>query len=109
MRKPTAILAAIGAIMMLAIPAFATDIGSIIDNKPERDNFQLIHVDALAKLMADPNAHVHLYDADPPQVRKTEGMIPRARLLSSDSHYDVAEELPSNKNARLVFYCHNLH
>jgi hypothetical protein len=109
MRKPTAILAAIGAIIIVAIPAFATDIGSIINNKAEQDNFQLIHVDALATLIADPNAHVHLYDADGPQVRRTEGMIPGARPLSSDSHYDVAEELPSNKNAKLVFYCHNLH
>jgi rhodanese-related sulfurtransferase len=109
MRKPAAILALICAIMMVAIPAIATDIGSIINNKPEQDNFQLIHVDDLAKLMADPNAHVHVFDADPPHVRKTEGMIPGARPLSSDSHYDVAEELPASKNAKLVFYCHNLH
>ena len=109
MRKPAAILAVIGAIMIVAIPAIATDIGSIVNNKPQPDNFQLIHVDDLAKLMADPNAHVRLFDADGPQVRKTEGMIPGARPLSSDSHYDVAEELPSNKNAKLVFYCHNLH
>jgi len=109
MRKPAAILAVIGAIMIVAIPAIATDIGSIVNNKPQQDNFQLIHIDDLAKLMADPNAHVRLFDADGPQVRKTEGMIPGARPLSSDSHYDVAEELPSNKNAKLVFYCHNLH
>jgi len=108
MRKPAAILAVIGAIMIVAIPAIATDIGSIVNNKPQPDNFQLIHVDDLAKLMGDPNAHVRLFDADGPQVRKTEGMIPGARPLSSDSHYDVAEELPSNKNAKLVFYCHNL-
>jgi hypothetical protein len=109
MRKPAAIVAVICAFMMSAAPAIATDIGSIINNKPEQDNFQLIHVDDLAKLMADPNAHVHVFDADPPHVRKTEGMIPGARPLSSDSHYDVAEELPASKNARLVFYCHNLH
>jgi hypothetical protein len=109
MRKPAAILALICAIMIVAVPAIATDIGSIINNKPEQDNFQLIHVDDLAKLMADPNAHVHVFDADPPHVRKTEGMIPGARPLSSDSHYDVAEELPASKNAKLVFYCHNLH
>jgi hypothetical protein len=109
MRKPAAILAVIGAIMIVAIPAIATDIGSIINNKPEQDNFQLIHVDDLAKLMADPNAHVHIFDANPPHVRETEGMIPGARPLSSDSHYDVAQELPASKNAKLVFYCHNLH
>ena len=108
MRKPAAILAVIGAIMIVAIPAIATDIGSIVNNKPQPDNFQLIHVDDLAKLMADRNAHVRLFDADGPQVRKTEGVIPGARPLSSDSHYDVAQELPSNKNAKLVFYCHNL-
>jgi hypothetical protein len=109
MRKPAAILAVIGAVLITAIPVMATDIGSIINSKPEQDKFQIIHVDDLAKLMADPNAHVHIYDANPPHVRKTEGMIPGARPLSSDSHYDVAEELPANKNAKLVFYCHNLH
>jgi len=109
MRKAAAILGLMGAVMIVAIPAIASDIGSIINNKTERDNFQLIHVDDLAKLMADSNVHVHLFDADGPQVRKTEGMIPGARPLSSDSHYDVAQELPSNKDAKLVFYCHNLH
>jgi len=109
MRKPTSILAAFSAIMMLAVPVLATDIGSIINNQPEQDNFQLIGVNDLARMMADPNAHVHVYDADGPQVRHSEGMIPGARPLTSDSHYDVATELPSNKSARLVFYCHDLH
>ena len=87
MRKPTAILAAIGVFMIVAIPALATDIGSIVNNKPEQDNFQLIYVDDLARLMADPNAHVHLFDADGPQVRETEGMIPGARPLSSRAYF----------------------
>jgi hypothetical protein len=28
-------------------------------------------------------------------------------LLSSSSHYDVATELPPDKNTPLVFYCHD--
>lgn len=109
MRKTATLSGFLAVIMMIAIPALAADVGSIINNEPERDNFQLIKVNDLAKLMADPKAHVHVYDADGPGVRDSEGMIPGARPLTSDDHYDVAGELPSNKNARLVFYCHNQH
>ncbi len=109
MRKAAAILAFVGAILMIGMPSFATDIGSLLDNKPEKDNFQIIHVNDLVKLMADPKSHVHIYDADAQGVRESEGMIPGARPLTSDDHYNVAEELPSNKHAKLVFYCHNQH
>jgi len=99
----------LGAIMMISMPAFAADIASIVNNKPENDNFQTLGVNELSRLIADPNAHVHIYDANGPGVRASEGMIPGARPLTSDDHYDVAQELPTNKNARIVFYCANFH
>jgi hypothetical protein len=36
-------------------------------------------------------------------------VIPGAHLLTSDDKYDVAKELPPAKNAKLVFYCADLH
>ncbi|MGC1676349.1 MAG: hypothetical protein WA740_02350 [Candidatus Binataceae bacterium] len=103
----------IGAIVMLAVPlgasAIAADIGSVINNPPAApSNIHIIHVKDLANLIADPNAHVRIYDANVPSVREGEGMIPGARPLTSSDKYDAADELPSNHNAKLVFYCHNL-
>ena len=100
-----------GAIVLCAVaPSFASDIGSLLNNKPkERDKFAIIRVDRLASLMADPNSHVNIYDANGWGLRSTAGVIPGAHLLTSDDKYDVATELPSNKSAKLVFYCADLH
>lgn len=89
--------------------ARAFDLAKLLNNKPEADNFKLIDVDALAKLMADPNSHVNIYDANGPGLRSTAGVIPGAHLLSSDDQYNVATELPPQKNALLVFYCADRH
>jgi flagellin-like protein len=102
-----------GAIVMLTIAfaarAFAADIGAVVNNHPAAPaNIHVIYLKDLVKLMADPNSHVRIYDANPPGVRRSEGMIPGARPLSSADNYNVADELPSNHNAKLVFYCHNL-
>ncbi len=109
MRKSIAILAFVAAALMAAAPSFAADIATVLNNQPQSDNFKIIHVNDLARLMADPNSHVHVYDADPQSVRESDGMIPGARPLTSSGNYDVAEELPTNKHAKLVFYCHNQH
>lgn len=105
--------ALIGAIAMLSLPlgasAIAGDIGSVINNPPAAPtNIHIIHVKDLANLIADPNSHVRIYDANVPSVRQGDGMIPAARPLSSSGDYNVADELPSNHNAKLVFYCKNL-
>jgi rhodanese-related sulfurtransferase len=73
------------------------------------DNFKLIHVNDLVALRAAPNAAVTVLDANAPDFRAREGVIPGAVLLSSDKEYDVAKELPPRKDARLVFYCANIH
>jgi hypothetical protein len=96
-------------IMMVAMPAFSADLAKLLNNPPEHDSFALIRVTDLAKLLANPNAGVHIFDANPPAVRVSEGLIPGARPLTSSDHYDVAGELPRDKHAKLVFYCHNLH
>ena len=109
MRKPAAFVSLIGAFLMIAMPAFAADLGSLLNNHPSDEGFSTMDVNALAKLMADPSTHLHVYDANGPSTRESQGMIPGARPLTSDDHYNVAEELPGNKNAQIVFYCANQH
>ena|ERR1700722_17914592 len=101
----------VGAIVFCAsASAFAFDIGSLLNNKPkEPDKFAVIRIDKLASLMNDPNSHVNIYDANGWGLRSTAGVIPGAHLLTSDDKYDVAKELPPAKNAKLVFYCADLH
>lgn len=118
MRKwivPIVLVAALA--MGSAIPAAAGDLGSsawaklnsLLGNSAEHDNFKLIRTAELAALRADPNSHVIIFDANVPSERAQYGVIPGARLLPSADHYDVAAELPPNKDARLVFYCANTH
>ena len=89
---------------------FAFDIGSLLNNKQKQpDKFAVIRVDALASLIADSNSHVNIYDANGWTLRSRAGVIPGAHLLTSDDKYDVANELPAEKSAKLVFYCADLH
>ena len=46
-----------------------------------------------------------VYDANSAETRAEYGVIPGAKLLSSSRDFDVSRELPSNKEAPLVFYC----
>ena len=94
-------------IAAVAAPAVAMDLQSIFGGEP-KDNFNLIHVNDLAKLKAS-DAKVYIYDANPPDVRSSDGTIPGAKLLASSDDYDVANTLPADKQAKLVFYCHNPH
>ncbi|MHB8382455.1 MAG: hypothetical protein ACYDC3_08985 [Candidatus Binataceae bacterium] len=95
-------------VIPFAARAITADIGTVVNNPPTAPaNIHVIYVKDLARLMADPNSHVHIYDANPPSVRDSEGIIPGARPLNSPDNYDVADELPGNRNAKLVFYCHN--
>jgi hypothetical protein len=71
--------------------------------------FKLIDVDDLAKLMAGQPQNLSVYDANPASTREREGIIPGAHLLSSSASFDVAKELPTAKDAKLVFYCANPH
>jgi hypothetical protein len=104
-----AALAMLAAALFAAQPAFALNLGSILNNQPDDEGFKIITVATVEQMLANPDSHVHLYDANPEGVRESEGMIPGARPLTSSDNYDVANELPSDRSAPLVFYCHNLH
>jgi hypothetical protein len=95
--------------LTLVARASAFDLGKLLNNKEEADNFQIIHVAELAKLMADPASKVRIFDANHSSTRENFGIIPGAHLLSSSDNYDVAKELPADKNAKLVFYCADTH
>ena len=71
------------------------------------EGFKLIHIDDLKKLQAGGN--VAVYDANVPEFRSKNGVIPGAKMLSSYDNYDVGQELPANKGSPLVFYCANTH
>jgi hypothetical protein len=109
--RRSVVSAILGAIVLsVTSSAFAFDIASLLNNKPkEPDKFAIIRVDNLASLMNDPTSHVNIYDANGWGLRSTAGVIPGAHLLTSDDKYDVAKELPAEKNAKLVFYCADLH
>ena len=71
--------------------------------------FKLIHVDHLVAMLGSNEGAVTLLDANGSDFRTKEGVIPAAVLLSSYKTYDVETELPSRKDARLVFYCADSH
>ena len=71
--------------------------------------FKLIHVDDLAAMLGSNEGAVTLLDANGSDFRTKEGVIPGAVLLSSYKAYDVERELPSRRDARLIFYCADSH
>jgi hypothetical protein len=90
-------------------PARALDLGHLLgygNNDPTLDTFKLIHVADLKTMMSNDGKSLHIYDANVAETRSKYGVIPGATLLDSDNNYDLAV-LPSNKNAKLVFYCAN--
>lgn len=68
--------------------------------------FKLIHTSDLAPLLEQANPNVHVFDANNKATRKQWGMIPGATALSSHNKYALSV-LPSDKDAKLVFYCAN--
>src|SRR5579862_6703840 len=109
LRRVVSIALMLSVALIFAARASAADIGKLLDNKEEPDNFQIIHVADLAKMMADPSSKVQIFDANHASTRENFGVIPGAHLLSSAGSYDVDKELPADKNARLVFYCADTH
>jgi len=105
-RKRTLSLVVLLAVIAGVMPAYAVDLKNLLANH-ETDSFKIIHVADLSTLMAQGN--VMIFDANPPDVRTDEGVIPGAHMLASASHYDVATVLPADKTTKLVFYCHNTH
>ena len=104
-RLAPTIAVALAIALAFAVQASAVDIAKLLANDEGPDKFQIIHTADLAKLLADPNSKVQIYDANHPSTREQFGIIPGAHLLSSYDNYDVSKELPPDKSAKLVFYC----
>lgn len=98
--------------VLTAVPAMAAEsssTSSIQQSATEQAEFKTIHVEDLAKLLDAHDSKLAVYDANPPATRVKEGIIPGAKLLSSFKDFDVRKEMPSAKDAKLVFYCANTH
>src|SRR6266849_4131896 len=99
----------IAALSWLAVgsQAFALDFRTLFDALTGDQPFKKLQVSEVAALMANKSVKVAVFDANGPKVRSEEGVVPNAILLSSHDNYDIAKELPADKNTKLVFYCHN--
>lgn len=69
--------------------------------------FKMMDAQELATLMGTPAKNLAILDVNNDDTRHKDGTIPGAKLLSSSSKYDIAKELPSDKSAKLVFFCAN--
>src|SRR5208282_6538414 len=78
----------------------------VLPARAEKTPFKVMHVADLAKALESTTPPV-VYDVNVLSTREHVGIIPGARLLSSGTKYDVAKELPADKNTPLVFYCAN--
>jgi len=70
------------------------------------EKFKLIQVADLEALQKDTQHPVAVFDANDPEFRAKNGVIPGATLLASSHGFDL-KVLPANKATPLVFYCSN--
>jgi hypothetical protein len=98
------------ATLFAALPALCLDLSAILGNGNQQDlnTFKIIHVADLKTMAANSKDPVHIYDANDPDTRAQFGMIPGATPLKSSEDYDLAV-MPSDKDAKVVFYCTNVH
>jgi rhodanese-related sulfurtransferase len=96
---------ALAIVCSFAGPASAQGLRILIDNPEGPKKFKVIRADELANWMADSKSHIKVYDANFPDTRVRMGVIDGAHLLSSYDNYNIAKELPADKNAKIVFYC----
>jgi rhodanese-related sulfurtransferase len=68
--------------------------------------FKNMSVTQLADALKSNKEEVHVYDANTDDIRKKEGIIPGATKLASITSYET-QVLPTDKSAKLVFYCAN--
>lgn len=70
--------------------------------KAHETTFKLLDLKAA---QAAHTAHAVFVDANTPEFRAKNGVVPGAILLDNYRTYDVATTLPADKNTPLVFYC----
>ena len=71
-----------------------------------KEKFRLIQVADLESMQKDTQHPVAIFDANDPEFRAKNGVIPGAKLLSSAHDFDL-KVLPADKATPLVFYCSN--
>ena len=76
-----------------------------IEKVEEKAKVKEMEVQALSGLVGN-KAVVTIYDANSPEARTKEGIIPGAKMLSDVKSYPLTE-LPQDKSEKLVFYCYN--
>ncbi len=98
------------ALTVTAVPGYAFSLSQMLGGGEEQNlnTFKLIHVADLKTLLAERGSKVHVYDANLGVTRARFGTIHGATLLDSDENYALSL-LPSNKHAKLVFYCADRH
>jgi rhodanese-related sulfurtransferase len=70
------------------------------DGEMKAENVKSVTVAQVAK-----DTQSKIFDANSKEFREKNGTIPGAVLLTSSGSYDVSKELPTAKDASLVFYC----
>ena len=90
-------LASLAAIVVLGCTKTAESGGS-------PDKLKRLTVDEVATRLATKDGKTFVYDNNSPQSYK-KGHIPGAKWL--DDEKVTAADLPSDKSATLIFYCHN--
>jgi rhodanese-related sulfurtransferase len=66
---------------------------------------KFLEVSDLESIRKDPKSPPTLLDANDAEFREKNGIIPGAKLLRSSDRYDLAKELPADRNAPVIFYC----
>jgi rhodanese-related sulfurtransferase len=92
--------------LSLAVPSIALACESDKHETAAKATVKDVTVAEVASLQKAKKATV--LDANGAQFRKENGVVPGAKLLTSFNKYDVAKELPTSKDSKLVFYCSNL-
>lgn len=98
------------ALMLTVAPGYSFDLNAILGRGQQQnlDTFKLIHVADLKAMMGEAKTAPGIYDANGAGTRAKFGVIPGAKLLDSDGNYDLSV-LPHSKDAKIVFYCANIH
>jgi rhodanese-related sulfurtransferase len=74
--------------------------------RPDLSGLQVLGVTDLAAWRTS-RSGIAILDANTDDTRSRYGVIPGAVLLSNYRDYDTAGELPVERGATLVFYCHS--
>lgn len=89
----------------IAIPLLVA-LAALAGCRADLNGLQTVSIDELASWQAR-HADVTVCDANNDDTRQRYGVISGAVLLSDYRGYDPDSELPGDKNATLVFYCHS--